>query len=185
VDEDLSTGNPADANIHADGTFEIRGVNGLRRLQLTRQPESWALKEIRVNGIDATDRILSLGRSEQSLSDVEVVLTDRVNVLGGSVSDERGQLAPAAAVIAFSTARDRWYPVSRFMRRTIARKDGTFSVAGLPPGTYYVAAVAQLPADGDEAWQDPAFLTSLIPRASTATLGDGDTRTLNLRLGGR
>ena len=90
VDEDLSPGNPADANIHADGTFEIRGVNGPRRLQLTRQPESWTLKEIRVNGIDATDRILSLGRAEQSLSDVEVVLTDRVNVLGGSVSDEQG-----------------------------------------------------------------------------------------------
>jgi hypothetical protein len=71
------------------------------------------------------------------------------------------------------------------MRRSATRKDGNFSIAGLPPGTYYVAAVAQLPAGGDEAWQDPAFLTSLLPRASTATLGDGDTRTLNLRVGGR
>jgi protocatechuate 3,4-dioxygenase beta subunit len=184
VDDDLSTRNPADANIHADGMFEIRGVNGPRRLQLTRRPEGWTLKEIRVNGIDATDRILSLGRAEQSISDLDVVLTDRVNVLGGSVSDEHGQLASTAIVIAFSTARDRWYPVSRFMRRSATRKDGNFSIAGLPPGTYYVA-VAQPPAGGDEAWQDPAFLTSLIPRASTATLGDGDTRTLNLRVGGR
>ena len=185
VDEDLSTRNPADANIHADGAFEIRGMTGPRRLQLTRQPEGWTLREIRVNGIDATDRILSLGGAAPSLSDVEVVLTDRVNVLVGSVSDEQGQLAPTASVIAFSTARDRWYPVSRFTRRAVTLKEGTFSMAGLPPGTYYVAAVAQLPADGDEAWQDPAFLTSLIPRATTATLGDGDTRTLNLRVGGR
>jgi len=48
-----------------------------------------------------------------------------------------------------------------------------------------VAAAGPFPPDGDEGWQDPAFLTSLIPRASTATLGDADTRTLNLRLGGR
>jgi protocatechuate 3,4-dioxygenase beta subunit len=185
VDEDLSTGNPAEANIHADGTFEIRGVTGLRRLQLTRQPEGWTLQELRVNGVDATDRILSLGRAEQSLSDVEVVLTDRVNVLGGSVRDEQGPVATTAAVIVFSTARDRWYPRSRFLQRAAAGKDGTFSMAGLPAGTYYVAAVAPSPSDGDEAWRDPAFLTSLIPRASTATLGDGDTRTLNLRLGGR
>jgi len=185
VDEDLSTGNRADANIHADGTFEIRGVTGLRRLQLTRQPEGWTLGEIRINGVDATDRILSLGSAEQSLSDVEVVLTDRVNVLGGSVRDEQGQAAPTAAVIAFSTARDRWYPLSRFMRRAATGKEGTFSMVGLPAGTYYVAAAGPFPPDGDEGWQDPAFLTSLIPRASTATLGDADTRTLNLRLGGR
>jgi protocatechuate 3,4-dioxygenase beta subunit len=181
ADDDLAPSTWADANIRTDGTFEIRGVNGPRRLALTRLPDGWALKEIRINGIDATDRIVSFGRADQSLADVDVVLTDRVNHLRGSVSDDQGQPLPTSVVIVFSTGRDRWYPVSRFTRRATVGKDGTFSIAGLPSGVYYVAAVAQPPTDGDDAWQDPAFLTSLIPRASSTTLGDGDTRTLILR----
>jgi hypothetical protein len=50
---------------------------------------------------------------------------------------------------------------------------------GLPAGSYYAAAVAQLPDDGDDAWQDPAYLESLIGRATTFGLGEGQS-SLNL-----
>jgi hypothetical protein len=183
VDFDLSPqNNLARAEIHSDWTFEIAGINGPRRLQVLRAPPEWTLEEIRVNGIDVTDRPLPFGSPAQSLTDVEVVLTDRVSELKGSIVDDRARPAPGASLIMFSTDRDRWYSASRFLRKTRAGPDGMFMISGLPFGSYYAAAVAQLPAEGEDAWQDAAFLESLMPRASAVTLGDGQQPFLNLRL---
>ena len=54
--------------------------------------------------------------------------------------------------------------------------------AGLPAGSYYAAAVAALPADGDDAWQDPAYLESLVARATAFALGEGQSQALTLKL---
>ena len=52
-------------------------------------------------------------------------------------------------------------------------------------GSYYAAALLKLPADGDDAWQDPEYLRSLIPGAASLTLRDGQRATLNLQLPSR
>ena len=39
-----------------------------------RLPTGWALKAIRSNGSDITDTLLPLGRDDQSLADIEVVI---------------------------------------------------------------------------------------------------------------
>jgi hypothetical protein len=185
-DSDLSpSNNPVSANIQPNWSFEIQGISGPRRLQLLRAPAGWALKEILVNGTDIADRPLPFGRKDQSLGDVDVVLTDRVNEVNGAIADDRGAPAPGAGLIVFSTNRDRWYPASRFLRKAVAGADGAFAMAGLPPGSYYAAVVAQLPADGEDSWQDPQLLELLLPRASTLTVGDGQKRSLNLRLPAR
>src|SRR5665213_2113515 len=84
VDFDNSPPNNwATAEIHDDGTFEMAGINGSRRLQLLRAPSDWALREILVNRVDVTDQPLAFGSKNQSLTNVEVVLTDRVSTLTG------------------------------------------------------------------------------------------------------
>jgi protocatechuate 3,4-dioxygenase beta subunit len=182
IDPDQSTMSPASADIRDDWSFSIAGVNGPRRLQLQRAPAEWTLKEIRVRGIDVTDRPLAFGRDDQSLTDVEIVLSDRVNEISGAVVDDRGRPAPGSHAVVFATDRDRWYPASRFIRQTAAGADGAIALAGLPAGSYYAAAVARLPADGDDAWQDPAFLESLVPRARDFAIGEGQKQVLNLKL---
>jgi protocatechuate 3,4-dioxygenase beta subunit len=182
VDSDQSPTRPADAAIHDDWSFDISGINGPRRLRLLRAPVGWTLKDIRVHGIDVSDQTLSFGRENQSLTDVEVTLTDRINELTGAIVDEHGRPAPASHVIVFSSDRDRWYPTSRFVRQAIARADGTIALAGLPPGSYFAAAIAKLPTDGEEAWQDPAYLESLVANATAFTLGEGQQHVLNLKL---
>jgi len=173
--------NWATADIRDDWSFTIDGINGPRRLQLRRVPRGWALKEVRVNGIDITDRPVSFGRSEQSLSGVEVVLTNRVSRLAGVV--KRGVASASNInVIAFSTDRNRWYSTSRFVRRAVTEAEGRFSIEGLPFGSYYVTALTQIPVDGDDAWQDPALLESLVGRASSLTVRDGETATIGLSL---
>jgi hypothetical protein len=74
------------------------------------------------------------------------------------------------------------YPGSRFLRKTVVGPDGMFSVEGLPLGNYYVTPIAQAPGTGEDDWQDPDFLESLVPRAPTVALNDGQTASLSLQL---
>ena len=68
------------------------------------------------------------------------------------------------------------------MRKSAAAADGAFTLTGLPSGVYYAAAVAQLPSEGEEAWQDKEFLDALVPGASTVTITDGQQLSLSLRV---
>jgi hypothetical protein len=85
-------------------------------------------------------------------------------------------------VIVSSIDRDHWYPGSRFLRKTVVGPDGTFSAEGLPQGNFYVTPIAQAPATGEDGWEDPDFLESLVPRASTVALNDGQTSSVSPQL---
>jgi protocatechuate 3,4-dioxygenase beta subunit len=181
VDLDASPAtNVATADVQADGRFTLAGLNGPRRLHLARAPIGWMLKEIRVGGIDVTDQAIALGRADQSLSDVEVVLTDRVSALYGTIADSGRRPAPGTHVIAFSTDAARWFAASRYLHVTEASRDGTFVLSGLPFGSYHVAAVAARPADGEDAWQDPRFLESIRANAVTVSIADGEKRSVDV-----
>ena len=182
VDYDLAPANTATAAIDSDWNFELAGINGLRRLQLLRVPAVWTLKEVRVRGVDLIDRPIVFGRSDQSLTDVEVVLTDRLTELAGTVIDDRRRPVARSPVIVFSTDRSQRYAASRFMSRTSGDANGRFSVRGLPFGSYYVVAMVRLPFSGDDDWQDPTFLESILPRASSVVIGEAQTQLLTLRV---
>jgi hypothetical protein len=174
IDAGVAPQTPATVSPEADATFRMSGINGVRRLAVTVLPPSWAVKEIRVNGVDMTDRPLTFGRAEQSLSDVDVVLTDRVNVVKGA--------ADATRVVLFAADRSRWYYASRFLRITNVAADGSFSFSDIGDGSYYVAPMRRLPADGEDGWQDPAFLETLRHSAETVSVAGGVVRTLTSKL---
>ena len=182
IDFDLAPAQPAHADIQPDWTFWLRGVSGTRRLLPTRLPSGWALRALRVNGIDATDRPLVFDRSGQSTADIELELTDRISEIGGAVLDGDGRGVAHAIVLAMPIDRGLRYPMSRYLRRATSGDDGTFHLAAVPAGAYYVATVVSIPIDGPDAWQDPAFLESLAPVATTVTIGDGQRQTVNLRV---
>jgi uncharacterized protein (DUF2141 family) len=169
----------ARADIHDDWTFEISGLNGPRRLRLMNAPRGWILKAVRANGVDVTDDVLTFGKAEQSVSDVEVVLSRASGEIVGTVVDGNGKPAQHSAVIVFSTDPNAWYTESRFIRLAQERRDGTFSIPGLPPGDYYVAAVDRV--TGDE-WQDRALLEQLSTSASRTFAQEGQTATVTPKL---
>jgi hypothetical protein len=183
VDPDRTPFAVAVADIHEDWTFSMNGLNGPRRLVLAQAPDGWFLKAVRLQGIDITDQVLQFGRRDQSLADVEVVLTDRVAGVVGAVTTRGGRLVQRGDVIAFSTDPTLWHPASRYLRHSAIAEDGTYRIIGMAAGQYYVAAVEQLPEEGDTAWQDPAFLGGLTQRATTVTLSDGQLETFNLQVG--
>ena len=59
--------------------------------------------------------------------------------------------------------------------------NGAFALDGLPPGQYRVAVLTDLdPAD----LADSSFLDALAGAAVTVTLGEGERKTQDLRIGG-
>jgi protocatechuate 3,4-dioxygenase beta subunit len=170
------------AKIDEEGNFEYVGLFGpmlLRPFAGTR----WFVKSIRANGIDITDTPMPFGRQDQSLTDVEVVMTNRGAEVTGSVADARGQPVAACTVIVFAADRDRWQRASRFIKAARCEADGAFAVRGLPGAEYFAAAVDRL--DGSEAsgeWEDPAILESLAPYAVRLALSEGQTTAASLRL---
>ena len=137
------------------------------RNRVTHVPSGWTLQAILLNGIDITDTPLPFGKTDQSITDVEVVLSRRVTVINGQVS-ARGRPA-VAAVLLFPADRTSWYPHSRYFARGSAGRDGTFTIVGLPPGNYFALAITAAIGltDGDD-WQDPDYLDAHAARATLA-----------------
>jgi protocatechuate 3,4-dioxygenase beta subunit len=185
ADADLAPldANFARADIHDDWTFEMSGISGPRRLRLLQAPRGWGLARVLVNGIDVTDMPLPFGARNQSLTDVEVVLTDRVSEITGTVTDGRSRPVPDARVLVFATDRDLWYDRSRFVKITGSAADGRFTVRDLPPGSYYVVAIDRRRASEDNGeWMNPELLDSLTAGATRMTLSEGQKASVSPKL---
>ena len=59
--------------------------------------------------------------------------------------------------------------------------EGRFRFRTLRPGDYYVAAVEHVQ---NGAWMDPAFLAQFVTASIKVSLGDGETKTQDIRIAG-
>ena len=130
------------------------------------------------------DAALMFGTPDQSLSDVQVVVTNRLTELISTVTNSRGEPSRDYTLLVFPDDRERWYAGSRYFRRVAPQPAGYATVRGLPPGNYFVAPVFGMSVlkDGADAWQDPEFLESIAQRATRATLSEGQKLTINARV---
>ena len=179
-------GQPPQTDVRRDGTFEIKYANGLGRLRALGVPAGWAMKSVIANGVDVADTPLPFGTREQSLKDVDVTLTNQVTTVDGTVTDAAGRSVTSGAALIFSSDRDRWYEGSRFFSLWRLRPGGLFTVQGMPPGDYFIAAIDWLqPGDLVGGWQDPALLESLSRDATRVTLTEGQKVSVSLKLSPR
>jgi hypothetical protein len=163
------------AEVHDDWSFEIVNVSGPRRLRVLAAPSGWSLKAVLLNGRDVTDDVLALGLPAQSLKDVEVVMTRQAPRISGRVIDDRGNGAGGRAVVAFAVDADKRDGDSRFFGVARSGRDGSFDLAGLPPGDYFVTSDRMRDADD---WHDPELLDALARSAQRVTLVEGQTLSL-------
>jgi hypothetical protein len=180
-----------------DGTFELRGLAGPIRLVLAPQiaspmlgrelqagaPSGWWLKSARVGASDAAKEFLTFDGVTDSRDDVEIVVAETAAAVSGAVVDSQGQTVGDGWVVIFSTDREQWFLGSSAVRAINIGSGGRFSVASLPPGGYFIAALDAI--EGNELngeWQYPELLEMLAPVARRVTLSESQRLTIQQRL---
>lgn len=161
----------------SDAGLTLSGYTpGRYRVRVVNSPEGWMFKSAMLNGLDVSETPFELTRD---VPDLVLTFTDRWSGIDGAV---RGPNADAASVLVFTTDSQAWTtagPNSRRFHSARAGAGGQFGISSLPPGDYYVAAVADEDADD---WRDPATLDTLARTATHITILEGEHKTLDLRV---
>jgi hypothetical protein len=165
------------AQVSSAGTFELNGLIGAQVLRVERLPDGWTVKSIRANGRDVTDTAIEFRGSESA--NVQVVLTDRISELSGTVK-ANGQPVTAASVVLFPEDPAQWVFPSRRVRMVRVDQNGIFRARSLPPGERYLALAVDYLEQGE--FQDPAFLERMKGRATAFSLNEGENKNLDLTL---
>jgi hypothetical protein len=162
--------------IGTDGAFSIESPGGMSVIRVSEVPANWTVKAIRLDGIDVTDQPIDFGEGTRQ---VEIVLTDRVTTVRGSVTDRAGRPVGDGSVIIFPDDPSLWGESSRFIQETRLSRNGQFQMRGLPPAEYLTVATEKLPF---MAWMDPDVLNRLRPLATRFHLDESEEQVISLRL---
>jgi protocatechuate 3,4-dioxygenase beta subunit len=169
--------------VNDDFTFEIQANPGtmvIRAVPVAFTPggEPWSVKSVRVDTTDIVDSGIDLAPG-RDLSNVEIVLTNRVQTVSGLVTNARGEIAADVTVLLFAQDPEQ-REAARFSAVARPDQNGRYSIRTLPPGEYFAVALDYL--DQNRRAGDPAYLDDLSRDAVRLTLGDGETRTLDLKM---
>lgn len=167
---------PSPSETHDDWTFEVSHQTGRRRITPAISSPFWSVKKITRAGIDITDEVLDF--REKDVDEAEIVLTSKVTHLTGSVSDDKGPIGDYAVVV-FSSDPTRWFDRSRFVVMARGVTQGRFDIRSLPPDDYLAVALPNVVATE---WMDPEFLQAIRPQATSFTLMEGESKTIDLKL---
>ncbi|HEX5110453.1 MAG TPA: carboxypeptidase regulatory-like domain-containing protein [Vicinamibacterales bacterium] len=153
-------------------TFEMTGVSGPIRIGLATAPPGWWLKSAFVGAINAAEEPVTF-TSVDSRGDVEIVLADTAATITGSAVDESGRAVAESWVIVMAVDRGLWFAGSPYVKATLSNQTGRFTIASLPPGEYWIAAVDVVEGDTTSGeWQQPELLDSLAVSARKVALGE-------------
>lgn len=158
----------------ANETFRLIGLpQGPRRFGIAGLGDARVLDRVTMNGRDITDRAVTLGGGVR-VTGLEIVVTDQVSELRGTVRTGRETAGQSAVVVVFSTDPERWFPkVSVRIERT-AGSGRPIPLPRSAPGDYWVTA-APLSAVGADDWLSPRSVDRLRTGATRVSVRKGDT----------
>jgi len=166
------------SSVTPEGTFEIKGLSGQRVFRVNNIPAGWVLKAVKVNGTDITDHGMEF-KSAEAVTGVEVILTSKLTEVKGAVKAGNDPAMDYTVVI-FSDEPEKWrVPTSRHIATGRPNQQGQFQVKNLPAGSYYAIALEYIP-QGE--WNDPEVLERLKSKATTFSVGEGEVKTIDLKL---
>ena len=176
VDGTMFGGEPQ-GRVEPDGTFRLDSVlAGERFIRVDGLPETWALQTVYYRGRDITDTPLALDKGEQ-VRDLQVVLTDRITRLTGTVRDENQEVVSDHTVVVLSADAMLRRPRGRHVRLAYPDLNGQYQIRGLPAGLYLVAAAEEI---NEIDLYEMEILERLASDAVPVLLGQGETTTLDL-----
>lgn len=175
-----------------DGTFDLANLPPATYSFTATLPPSaagprrgWWLRSAIIDGKDILDEPYTLDPSgtfnpSGTVPTVVLTMTDRHTSLSGVFQDATGRATSAVTVLVFPTNPAWWGESSRRVRVQRPGTDGKYAFVNLPPGDYVLAAVVDMEPDG---WRDPDFLRSLVTAGVRVTIGEGEQKTQDLRIG--
>jgi len=174
-----SFGPQPNARVDKDGHFSLTGVpSGSHLIRSNGNLRGWTLRSVSIGGRDVTDTPIAL-RSGEDVGNIEIVFTDRLTEINGSITNDQGAPVPEYTVLAFSADRSFWRPLARQIMTARPDQTGKYRIRGLPPGDYFVTTVD--PAEQGE-WFEAAYLDDHRAGAAHVVLGDGDVKTQDFRI---
>ena len=162
-----------------EGRFVVTNLFGTRVIRVNGIPQGWMLDTISLAGTDVTDRPVEF-KPTQTIEGVEVVLTNRVTHVSGTVAGADGKPLRDFSVVIFPDDETRWQPPSRYVRSGRPDQDGVFKITALPPSNGYLAVAVDYLEQGEDG--DPAFLDSIKSRATPFRLDAGGSTMIALKL---
>lgn len=170
--------------VGADGAFDLANLPPATYSFTCTMPSSatgrsWWLRSAIIDGKDILDEPYTLDPSA-TLPTVLLTLTDRHSSLSGAFQDAFGRATSDVTVVVFPTNSAWWGATSRRVRVQRPGTDGKYSFVDLPAGDYVLVAVNDMEPD---AWKDPALLRSLVAGGVQVTIGEGEQKTQDLRIG--
>ena len=137
------------------------------------------LKSVVINGEDITDTPMEFPAG-QTVSGMQIVLTKKVTSLMGQITDSRGNPVLDATIVVFPGDERLWTYQSRFIKAARPDQDGKFRVTGLPGPERYLAVALQGLEEGQAG--DPEFLTAIKNLATRVELGEGESKSVDVKL---
>ena len=165
--------------VEDDGSFTLTGLTGQKFIRVNGLPAQWTLKAVMLNGADVTDSALEFrGNSENT--GLQIIVSDKVSDLNGKVTTAKGDITRDYTVVVFPDDPAKWVFPSRFVKTGRADQQGQFRITALPPNDRYLAVAVDYLEDGEGG--DPQFLDQIKGRATPFSLGDGESKGLDLKI---
>jgi hypothetical protein len=161
-----------------DWSFEVSGISpGKRVFRVAGLPATHTLKSVFIDAEEVIDTETEFdGKGE--IHGVRLVVSSRVTTVSGLATDDRGRPIEEYALVVFSSDPERWGRGTRYVATARPDQTGRFTVTGLPPGDYLVAALNYLERGESTS---PEFLASIRSDATSVRLVEGETRMVSLK----
>jgi hypothetical protein len=142
-------------------------------------PNAWNVKSVFADGADVTDLPLTIPPGSSPA--ITVTFTDQISEVSGRIVQASGQPGTDYFVVAIPADRQYWVAGSR--RVISARPDisGRYVFRGLPAGEYRIAVTTEL---DSQDLGDATALERLLPASAPVTIGVGEKKTFDIKLGG-
>jgi carboxypeptidase family protein len=168
-------GRPGD--VGQAGQFTINDVAPGVYVLRASAPRGWTMKSVYLDGREMTDQPIEV--KSENVNGLNVIFTDKISSVRGTVRDARSNAATAVTVILFPADERLWLPQSRQIVTARTDNAGTYQLSPVPPGEYLIVAVDDV--DQGE-WFDPSYLDQVRNRATKIRIEEGDDRSQDLKV---
>jgi hypothetical protein len=164
--------------VEEDLSFTLRDLFDPVRLNVRGLPPGWVVKSIRYKGEDVTDAPAELTTDPRH--QIDIVLTSRVAIVTGTLTDDGGTLAPRATVYLLPADPKRATDELSSYGFAAFSREGRFTTRGVRAGDYLIVAISSEQSTALQ--RERPTVERLAKHAERISLVENDRLTMSLRV---